>query len=284
MRAPGRSSHAAPCLRAGGRDAGRRCRRCWRTAAGSARSGAAMRRGRCAALRGSCRRSQGALVVELRSRAARLSRRRRIFRARPHAARGLRLLGIARRRRISAMARHAPGRRRFPLRHASPRLRARTTTATRSCGSRAKACTRSRSGPVHAGIIEPGHFRFSIVGETVLRLEERLGYKHKGIEKRFEGDDARGRRAARRPRLGRQHRRLRLGLRDGAREACRRRAAAARAVAARAAARARAHRQPPRRPRLPRQRRRPRVRPRAVLAPEGGLAAHQRGGCSATAT
>jgi Ni,Fe-hydrogenase III large subunit/Ni,Fe-hydrogenase III component G len=41
-------------------------------------------------------------------------------------------------------------------------------------------------GPVHAGIIEPGHFRFSIVGETILRLEQRLGYKHKGIEKRFE--------------------------------------------------------------------------------------------------
>jgi Ni,Fe-hydrogenase III large subunit/Ni,Fe-hydrogenase III component G len=42
-------------------------------------------------------------------------------------------------------------------------------------------------GPIHAGIIEPGHFRFSIVGEKVLRLEERLGYVHKGIEKRFEG-------------------------------------------------------------------------------------------------
>ncbi len=41
-------------------------------------------------------------------------------------------------------------------------------------------------GPVHAGTIEPGHFRFSIVGERVLRLEERLGYAHKGIEKRFE--------------------------------------------------------------------------------------------------
>lgn len=41
-------------------------------------------------------------------------------------------------------------------------------------------------GPVHAGIIEPGHFRFSVVGEKILRLEERLGYKHKGIEKRFE--------------------------------------------------------------------------------------------------
>jgi Ni,Fe-hydrogenase III large subunit/Ni,Fe-hydrogenase III component G len=41
-------------------------------------------------------------------------------------------------------------------------------------------------GPVHAGIIEPGHFRFQAVGETILNLEERLGYVHKGIEKRFE--------------------------------------------------------------------------------------------------
>jgi len=42
-------------------------------------------------------------------------------------------------------------------------------------------------GPVHAGIIEPGHFRFQVGGEKILRLEERLGYTHKGIEKRFEG-------------------------------------------------------------------------------------------------
>jgi len=40
-------------------------------------------------------------------------------------------------------------------------------------------------GPVHAGIIEPGHFRFSVVGEKVLRLEEHLSYTHKGIERRF---------------------------------------------------------------------------------------------------
>jgi len=39
---------------------------------------------------------------------------------------------------------------------------------------------------VHAGIIEPGHFRFLAMGEDVLNLEERLGYTHKGIEKRFE--------------------------------------------------------------------------------------------------
>src|SRR5690348_3514661 len=37
-------------------------------------------------------------------------------------------------------------------------------------------------GPVHAGIIEPGHFRFTASGETVVRLEQRLGYTHKGIE------------------------------------------------------------------------------------------------------
>jgi len=41
-------------------------------------------------------------------------------------------------------------------------------------------------GPVHAGIIEPGHFRFQAMGEDVINLEERLGYVHKGIEKKFE--------------------------------------------------------------------------------------------------
>lgn len=41
-------------------------------------------------------------------------------------------------------------------------------------------------GPVHAGTIEPGHFRFSVVGEKVLRLEERLGYTHKGVAKLFQ--------------------------------------------------------------------------------------------------
>lgn len=38
-------------------------------------------------------------------------------------------------------------------------------------------------GPIHAGIIEPGHFRFSVLGETIINLETRLGYAHKGIEK-----------------------------------------------------------------------------------------------------
>ena len=44
-------------------------------------------------------------------------------------------------------------------------------------------------GPVHAGIIEPGHFRFTANGETVVRLEERLGYVHKGIEGLMTGAD-----------------------------------------------------------------------------------------------
>jgi len=44
-------------------------------------------------------------------------------------------------------------------------------------------------GPVHAGIIEPGHFRFTCDGETVVRLEQRLGYVHKGIEGQLRGAD-----------------------------------------------------------------------------------------------
>ncbi|MBN4073359.1 NADH-quinone oxidoreductase subunit C [Mariprofundus ferrooxydans] len=45
-------------------------------------------------------------------------------------------------------------------------------------------------GPVHAGIIEPGHFRFLAVGEQVLNMEERLGYVHKGIERSMQGRTA----------------------------------------------------------------------------------------------
>ena len=42
-------------------------------------------------------------------------------------------------------------------------------------------------GPVHAGLIEPGHFRFSVVGETILKMKARLWFVHRGIEKLFEG-------------------------------------------------------------------------------------------------
>ena len=41
-------------------------------------------------------------------------------------------------------------------------------------------------GPVHAGIIEPGHFRFSVEGETIINLESRMYFVHKGVEKLFE--------------------------------------------------------------------------------------------------
>lgn len=44
-------------------------------------------------------------------------------------------------------------------------------------------------GPVHAGLIEPGHFRFSVVGETILKMKARLWFLHKGTEKLFEGRD-----------------------------------------------------------------------------------------------
>jgi Ni,Fe-hydrogenase III large subunit len=42
-------------------------------------------------------------------------------------------------------------------------------------------------GPVHAGIIEPGHFRFTASGETVARVEQRLGYAHRGLVSRMAG-------------------------------------------------------------------------------------------------
>ena len=128
-------------------------------------------------------------------------------------------------------------------------------------------------GPVHAGIIEPGHFRFTAQGETVVRLEERLGYAHKGIEHLMQGADDRPRRAARRPDLGRQHRRLRLGLRPGGRGRARGRGARARARAARADGRDRAPGQPSRRHRRDLQRRRLRDDARPVRrAPRAGAA------------
>lgn len=46
-------------------------------------------------------------------------------------------------------------------------------------------------GPVHAGLIEPGHFRFSVVGESILKMTARLWFVHRGIERMFEGVDVR---------------------------------------------------------------------------------------------
>ena len=42
-------------------------------------------------------------------------------------------------------------------------------------------------GPIHAGVIEPGHFRFSVIGESILHLDARLFFTHRGIEKLVEG-------------------------------------------------------------------------------------------------
>jgi Ni,Fe-hydrogenase III large subunit len=46
-------------------------------------------------------------------------------------------------------------------------------------------------GPVHAGVIESGHFRFHVVGERILAVDPRLFYKHRGLERACEGVDAR---------------------------------------------------------------------------------------------
>ena len=69
---------------------------------------------------------------------------------------------------------------RFPL---SDRIDALSTSAPyRFLAAEGDGMHQIAVGPVHAGIIEPGHFRFTASGETVVRLEQRLGYTHKGIE------------------------------------------------------------------------------------------------------
>ena len=70
-------------------------------------------------------------------------------------------------------------------------------------------------GPVHAGTIESGHFRFSVVGERVLRLEERLGVQAQGHREALRSAEHPGRRASGWPCQRRFDRRLRLGLLHG---------------------------------------------------------------------
>ena len=110
-------------------------------------------------------------------------------------------------------------------------------------------------GPVHAGIIEPGHFRFTANGEAVARLEQRLGYVHKGIESLMAGASLDTGAQACRPHLGRQHRGLRARFRAKRRVGASARRAAARHLAPRADGRARAHGQSFRRYRRDLQRR-----------------------------
>ena len=73
------------------------------------------------------------------------------------------------------------------IRSARAKRRRRHVTAYRIPSGRRRSLHQIPVGPVHAGIIEPGHFRFTAGGETVVRLEERLGYVHKGIESLMAG-------------------------------------------------------------------------------------------------
>ena len=65
--------------------------------------------------------------------------------------------------------------------------RAVTSIATASTTCTGDGIVEIPVGPIHAGVIEPGHFRFAAVGELVLHLETRLFYTHRGIEKLAEG-------------------------------------------------------------------------------------------------
>ena len=131
-------------------------------------------------------------------------------------------------------------------------------------------------GPVHAGIIEPGHFRFTANGETVVRLEERLGYVHKGIDGLM-----RARRSSRRrsspaasPATARSP--MRIAFARAVEAALGHRAAAARGLAARADGGARAPRQPLRRHRRHLQRRLVLADPRPLRHPARARAARGR--------
>jgi Ni,Fe-hydrogenase III large subunit/NADH:ubiquinone oxidoreductase subunit C len=81
----------------------------------------------------------------------------------------------------------------FPLRRQSPPDAAREPTPPDDrypfIAAHGASVVEIPVGPVHAGIIEPGHFRFQAVGETVLNLEQHLAYVHKGIEKIAVGRD-----------------------------------------------------------------------------------------------
>ena len=111
----------------------------------------------------------------------------------------------------------------WDVRIRSARADARTARAYAFLPAEGESLHQIPVGPVHAGIIEPGHFRFTANGETVVRLEERLGYVHKGIEALMAGATLEQRGAARRPRLRRQHGRLRARLRARGRGSARRR-------------------------------------------------------------
>ena len=100
-------------------------------------------------------------------------------------------------------------------------------------------------GPVHAGIIEPGHFRFTVCGETIVRLEGAAWLRAPGNRAAAARVRDRGGGPADRACLGRQHRGLFVGPTPGGRDRARLRSAAARPMAACCHGRTRAYRESP---------------------------------------
>ena len=155
-----------------------RPRRC----AGGARLGSlyASRRGAAGRAHGAARSRTGALRIETRRRA----RRPRAEHRRPDAGRGV---GRAR------SARSPRRRLRRPRAAASARrAHARRSRAGR-CPVDGPDVYQVAVGPIHAGVIESGHFRFHVVGDRILHLDVRLFYKHRGLERAAVGvplDDA----------------------------------------------------------------------------------------------
>lgn len=78
---------------------------------------------------------------------------------------------------------HCPLRKDYPVNNMPPRAEERDVFITYE----GEGVTQVPVGPIHAGIIEPGHFRFGVAGDTVLHLDAQLFYKHRGLEKKSEG-------------------------------------------------------------------------------------------------
>lgn len=77
-----------------------------------------------------------------------------------------------------------PLRKDYPLHETQPRVEGREWNYPKVEGA---GVSEVPVGPIHAGVIEPGHFRFQVMGDSVLHLEAKLFYKHRGLEKRSEG-------------------------------------------------------------------------------------------------
>lgn len=78
---------------------------------------------------------------------------------------------------------HYPLRKDYPAPQKQPRVAEQDVFTTYE----GEGVTQVPVGPIHAGIIEPGHFRFGVAGDTILHLDAQLFYKHRGLEKVSEG-------------------------------------------------------------------------------------------------